>query len=67
MISYTRDELEEARRSIESTLHKCEKAMEKLREGTPQRTLTDRRIRAFRLSLSLIDAALEKPGEGGGI
>ena len=31
---YTREELAEARRSIDSTLRKCEKALEKLRPGT---------------------------------
>ena len=43
---YTREELAEARRSIDSTLRKCEKALEKLRPGTSPHTLTVRRIRA---------------------
>ena len=42
---YTREELAEARRSIDSTLRKCEKALEKLRPGTSPHTLTVRRIR----------------------
>lgn len=52
---YTREELAEARRSIDSTLRKCEKALEKLRPGTSPHTLTVRRIRAFRIALALID------------
>ncbi|CAN3975950.1 Asp23/Gls24 family envelope stress response protein, partial [Dysosmobacter welbionis] len=35
---YTREELAEARRSIDSTLRKCEKALEKLRPGTSPHT-----------------------------
>lgn len=61
MDNFTRTELEEAKYSIESTVHKCEKALGKLKQGTPQRTLTDRRIKAFRLSLALIERELEKP------
>ena len=49
---YTREELAEARRSIDSTLRKCEKALEKLRPGTSPHTLTVRRIRAFRIALA---------------
>ena len=53
---YTREELAEARRSIDSTLRKCEKA------------LTVRRIRAFRIALALIDREMdgtEIPGSEG--
>ena len=35
---YTREELAEARRSIDSTLRKCEKALEKLRPGASPHT-----------------------------
>jgi ribosomal-protein-alanine N-acetyltransferase len=45
----TPEELSEALRSITSTLSKREKALTKLRVGTPQYTLTDRRIKAFRI------------------
>jgi hypothetical protein len=50
----TRSELCEALRSIESTLSKCEIARAKLREGTPQHTLTTRRIEAFKIAVELI-------------
>lgn len=66
MSAFVKAELEEAARSIESTLHKCEKALEKLKPGTPQWTLTHRRIKAFRLSLALIARELEGTDEGAG-
>lgn len=56
------------RRSIDSTLRKCEKALEKLRPGTSPHTLTVRRIRAFRIALALIDREMdgtEIPGSEG--
>ena len=56
---YTRGELAEARRSIDSTLRKCEKALEKLRPGSSSHTLTVRRIRAFQIALALIDQEVE--------
>lgn len=58
MNQYTAEELEEAKRSIASTLSKCEKALRKLQPGTSQHTLTTRRIKAFQISLELIDMAL---------
>ena len=64
---YTREELAEARRSIDSTLRKCE-ALEKLLPGTSPHTLTVRRIRAFRIALALIDREMdgtEIPGPEG--
>ena len=57
---YTPEELAEARRSIDSTLRKCEKALEKLRPGSSSHTLTGRRIRAFRIALELIDRERER-------
>ena len=56
---YTTEELSEARRAIDSTLHKCEKALEKLRPGSSSHTLTVRRIRAFQIALALIDRERE--------
>ena len=53
-MTYTPEELAEARRSIASTLSKCEKALEKLRPGSSAHTLTVRRIRAFQVALALI-------------
>ena len=58
-MEYTREELMEARRSIASTLGKCEKALLKLTPGKSQHTLTARRIEAFRLSIRLIDRELD--------
>ncbi|HJB31383.1 hypothetical protein [uncultured Oscillibacter sp.] len=65
---YTTEELSEARRAIDSTLHKCEKALEKLRPGSSSHTLTVRRIRAFQIALALIDREMEDAGgeKGGG-
>ena len=59
-MTYTPEELAEAQRAIDSTLHKCEKALEKLRPGTSAHTLTVRRIRAFRIALALIDREMER-------
>jgi len=55
MGNYTRNELDEAFRAISSTLSKCEKAFEKLEQGTPQYTLLKRRIKAFHIALQLIE------------
>ena len=54
MSIYTERELEEALKSISSTLNKCEKSFEKLKQGTPQYTLMERRIKSFAISLELI-------------
>lgn len=59
MSTYTAGELAEARRSIDSTLHKCEKALLKLTPGKSQHTLTIRRIKTIQIALSLIDRELE--------
>lgn len=59
MNTYTAEELTEARRSIDSTLHKCEKALIKLTPGKSQHTLTTRRIKAFQIALALIDRELK--------
>lgn len=61
-MTYTPEELAEARRSIASTLSKCEKALEKLRPGSSAHTLTVRRIRAFRIALALIGRELGEDG-----
>lgn len=53
-MEYTKEELEEASRALKSTLGKCEKAQEKLREGTSQHTLTKRRIAALKIAVDLI-------------
>ncbi len=51
-------ELGEAHRAIASTLGKCEKIVPKLRPGTAQHTLLDRRIRALEIALALIEREL---------
>ena len=63
MSIYIAEELAEARRSIDSTLHKCEKALLKLTPGKSQHTLTVRRIKAFQIALALIDRELEAGGD----
>ncbi len=47
---YTIGELLEAKRSIASTLSKCEKVILKLQPGKSQYTLTVRRIAAFKIA-----------------
>lgn len=66
MCAYTKEELAEAKRSIASTLGKCEKALLKLTPGKSQHTLTARRIAAFRIALELLDRELEA-GERDGL
>jgi hypothetical protein len=58
MENYTKEELEEALRAIESTIGKCEKAQLKLKLGTSQHTLLIRRIKAFRIASALITREL---------
>ena len=58
MTGYTKEELEEALKSITSTVGKCEKEMLKLKENSAQHTLLSRRIKAFRISVELIEKAL---------
>jgi len=59
MDQFTKEELEEARRAIDSTVSKCEKVQPKLKEGTSQHTLLVRRIKAFQIASLLIEEALE--------
>lgn len=54
MDCFSKQELSEALRAIVSTTHKCEKAVLKLTEGTPQHTLLVRRIKALHISAALI-------------
>lgn len=65
-MTVSKEELLEAKRKIESTLHKLRQTVQTL-EGkeTPSRcksqiTLARRRIQAFTIAVSLIDAELEK-------
>lgn len=59
MGDYTKEDLREALRAIESTTAKCEKVLPKLKEGTPQHTLLARRIKAFTIATDLIERELE--------
>lgn len=47
-------DLSEAARAISSALMKSEKALLKLKEGSPQHRLTTENIRAFQIALALI-------------
>lgn len=55
MIGHTKQELEEAKASLASTLHKCEKIQEGGKLQSSQKTLNDRRVKALRLALRLIE------------
>ncbi|MCL2003671.1 MAG: hypothetical protein FWG72_06680 [Oscillospiraceae bacterium] len=63
MENYAKADLEEALKSISSTVSKCEKAFEKLKAGTPQHTLTQRRIKAFHIAAYLITKELSDMNE----
>lgn len=56
---YMEEELHEALRAIYSTISKCEKVLPKLHDGTPQHTLTVRRIKALQIAVTLISRELE--------
>lgn len=58
MTEYTEADLKEGIYALSSTLSKCEKALIKLKEGSPQHTLTTRRIKALRLAISLMQEKL---------
>jgi hypothetical protein len=55
MAEHSKEELEEAKTALTSTLRKCEKIDEGKKLGKSQQTLLDRRIRALRLALDLIE------------
>lgn len=55
MRTYTKAELEEAFTSLTSTLSKCEKIQVGKKLPASQQTLLDRRVRALRLALELIE------------
>lgn len=66
MTTYKKEELQEALRAVISTNNKCEKALLKLNQPSAQRTLLERRTKAFRISVSLIEkelSALEQHSE----
>ena len=55
MNEYTKQELEEAKTALASTLHKCEKMQESGRLQSSQKSLNDRRVKALRIALTLIE------------
>lgn len=55
-------ERSEARRAIESALHKSEKALLKLKQGSFSYTLTTRGIMAYKIALELLQAKIETIG-----
>lgn len=56
--TYTKEELTEALRAIDSIIHKCEKAQEKFPEGNSHHTLLKNRLKAMYISKALIADAL---------
>lgn len=65
-MAYLREELEQARRALSSTLSKCRKAALKRRPGSPQDTLLGRRIRALEISLELLEREMGEDGKEAG-
>ena len=59
MDTYTKEELQEALRAIDSTIGKCVKVQPKLKAGTSQYTLLERRIKALQIAYALIGEQLE--------
>ncbi|MEN7550490.1 hypothetical protein AAG747_21400 [Rapidithrix thailandica] len=57
---FSEKELEEACTAITSLINKCEKAKDKLKRNSSQETLMERRIRALRISASLIKEKISK-------
>ncbi len=55
MNEYKKEELQEALTSLTSTLRKCEKMQESGRLLSSQKTLNDRRVKALRIALTLIE------------
>ena len=63
MNEYTEQELEEAKTSLTSTLHKCEKMQDSGRLQSSQKTLNDRRVRALRIALTLIEKEMRSSND----
>lgn len=59
MGEYTRQELEDALRAVNSIIHKCEKAQEKFPEGNSQHTLLLNRLNAMYISKNLMEERLD--------
>jgi hypothetical protein len=59
MNKYTKEELTEALRAVDSIIHKCEAAQEKFPEGNSHHTLLKNRLKAMYISKVLIEAELK--------
>ena len=57
---YSEEELQEALRSMDSTLSKCVKVLGKLPPGSSQHTLLVRRIRSFEIAMALMEREYEQ-------
>ena len=67
-MNYSKEDLLEAKRQIDSTLHKLQETVKTLDGKDPARfksqiTLAKRRIQAFTIARSLIERELEHPVE----
>lgn len=62
MGGYTKEELQEALRAIESTIAKCAKIQPKLKPGTAQHTLLSRRLKALTIAHGLIKTTMDSAG-----
>ena len=67
-MNYSKEDLLEAKRQIDSTLHKLQETVKTLEGKDPARgkspiTLAKRRIQAFTIARSLIERELEHPVE----
>lgn len=58
MSQYSREELVEALRAVDSIIHKCEKAQEKFPDGNAHHTLLKNRLKAMYVSKTLIERAI---------
>jgi len=58
MEEFPREELEQAIKTFRSSISKCEKARTKLKDGSPQKKWVDRQLRAYSMTVPLIENAL---------
>lgn len=58
MDKFTKEELLEALRAVNSIISKCEKAQTKFTEGTSQHSLLRNRLKAMYISKALIEEKL---------
>ena len=53
--SFTTEELAQAIKTFKSSMSKCEKALPKLKEGSPQRKWVNKQLEAYYIAISLIE------------